>query len=280
MNRLRFQTSTTSRLTFVSLSSFTGKEKDSESGYHYFGARYYDCEALTGWLSVDPMADKYPSLSPYNYCAWNPIKLVDPDGMDNYETDAITGHTTVERTNAKINTYSYKDEDGIIYNLGTYKKVGGKVKLPIECNRFVQVYGNNGKNYYGADETAGLLSAIYKYFKLNPDAEKIKINQLMTINNVHSGSRKETQCADIQYVSTNDSQGDTRVGNVDYEKCQQFVDCLRFFGFNDRAGNYNILTANKENNGPALQGTHLWNESEHRHHMHIQGFNKKYIKSK
>lgn len=40
-------------------SSFTGKEKDSESDYHYFGARYYDSEALTGWLSVDPMADKF-----------------------------------------------------------------------------------------------------------------------------------------------------------------------------------------------------------------------------
>ena len=61
---------------------FTGKEKDYETGYHYFGARYYDCEALTGWLSVDPMSDKYPSLSPYNYCAWNPIALADPYGED------------------------------------------------------------------------------------------------------------------------------------------------------------------------------------------------------
>lgn len=60
--------------------TFTGKEKDAESGYHYFGARYYDSEALIGWLSVDPMADKYPGLSPYNYCAWNPVELVDPDG--------------------------------------------------------------------------------------------------------------------------------------------------------------------------------------------------------
>lgn len=33
------------------------------------------------WLSVDPMSDKYPSLSPYNYCAWNPMKIVDPDGQ-------------------------------------------------------------------------------------------------------------------------------------------------------------------------------------------------------
>ncbi len=77
---------------------FNAKEKDYESGYHYYGARYYDSEVLTGWLSVDPMADKYPNLSPYNYCAWtrptggdehrwikynivnSPVKFVDPDG--------------------------------------------------------------------------------------------------------------------------------------------------------------------------------------------------------
>ena len=37
---------------------------------------------MTMWLSVDPMADKYPGISPYNYCAWNPVKLVDPDGRE------------------------------------------------------------------------------------------------------------------------------------------------------------------------------------------------------
>ena len=62
--------------------SFTGKERDSETGFSYFGARFYDSDILTGWLSVDPLADKYPSLSPYAYCAWNPVKLVDPDGRD------------------------------------------------------------------------------------------------------------------------------------------------------------------------------------------------------
>ena len=36
---------------------------------------------MTMWLSVDPMSDKYPSISPYAYCAWNPLKMVDPDGM-------------------------------------------------------------------------------------------------------------------------------------------------------------------------------------------------------
>ena len=58
--------------------TFTGKERDAETGYYYHGARFNNSDM--GWLSVDPMADKYPSLTPYNYCAWNPIKLVDPDG--------------------------------------------------------------------------------------------------------------------------------------------------------------------------------------------------------
>ena len=62
--------------------TFTGKERDEETGYGYFGARYMDHELMTMWLSVDPLADKYPNISPYAYCAWNPVKLVDPDGME------------------------------------------------------------------------------------------------------------------------------------------------------------------------------------------------------
>ena len=54
--------------------------------YTYFGARYMDHELMTMWLSVDPLADKYPGISPYAYCAWNPVKLVDPDGREVYIT--------------------------------------------------------------------------------------------------------------------------------------------------------------------------------------------------
>lgn len=59
---------------------FTGKEKDEETGYGYFGARYMDHELLTSFISVDRYASKYPFISPYAYCAWNPIRLTDPTG--------------------------------------------------------------------------------------------------------------------------------------------------------------------------------------------------------
>ena len=70
-----------SLITVHSSHTFSAKEKDVETGLSYFGARYYSSD-LSIWLSVDPMSDKYPSLSPYVYCADNPVRLVDPNGED------------------------------------------------------------------------------------------------------------------------------------------------------------------------------------------------------
>ena len=77
--------------------TFIGKERESETGFSYFGARYYDSDLMTGWLSVDPMADKYPNISPYAYCAWNPVKLVDSDGEEIYMLFYVTGNKRGDR---------------------------------------------------------------------------------------------------------------------------------------------------------------------------------------
>ena len=58
---------------------FTGYEKDQETGLLYAGARYYDSR-LSTFNSTDPMWYKYPHLSPYAYCANNPLMYVDTDG--------------------------------------------------------------------------------------------------------------------------------------------------------------------------------------------------------
>ena len=58
---------------------FNGKELDTETGLYYYGARYYNPSTAL-WLGVDPLASKYPGVSPYVYCVGNPVKYVDPDG--------------------------------------------------------------------------------------------------------------------------------------------------------------------------------------------------------
>ena len=60
---------------------FNAKELDNETGLYYYGARYLDPTGAM-WLSVDPMWEEYAGMSPYNYCAGNPVVMVDPDGRD------------------------------------------------------------------------------------------------------------------------------------------------------------------------------------------------------
>lgn len=62
---------------------FGGKEMDRTGGLdlYDFEARQYD-SALPGFTSADPKAPDYSELSPYAYCAGNPLRYVDPTGMD------------------------------------------------------------------------------------------------------------------------------------------------------------------------------------------------------
>jgi len=57
----------------------TQHERDNETGLDYRGARYYDSD-VARFLSLDPLASDYPSLSDYSYVAGNPIIFIDPDG--------------------------------------------------------------------------------------------------------------------------------------------------------------------------------------------------------
>ena len=62
---------------------FNGKENDNEAkgegNQQDYGFRIYDGR-LGRFISIDPLQTKYPSLSPYQYCANSPTNAKDPDG--------------------------------------------------------------------------------------------------------------------------------------------------------------------------------------------------------
>ena len=103
--------------------TFSAKERDVETGLSYFGSRYYNSD-LSIWLSVDPMASKYPSLSPYVYCANNPVKLVDPNGEEigdvdeasQKKIDALTNKNSTEYSRAFTRQYRRLERSKQVYN--------------------------------------------------------------------------------------------------------------------------------------------------------------------
>ena len=121
------------------------------------------------WLSVDPLSDQTPDISPYAYCNWNPIAYVDPDGRDWYSTDnnkqyhySETIHSQQDLNNLHIDgnylglTYidneKYYSLFGIVWDLTT--KEGQAVRnIDIGLIKYAQyqIDSKNYMNYYGED---------------------------------------------------------------------------------------------------------------------------------
>ncbi|MDR1793262.1 MAG: RHS repeat-associated core domain-containing protein [Bacteroidales bacterium] len=64
---------------------FNAKELDEENGMYYFEARY---QSPPVFISRDPLFEKYFWMSPYAYCGNNPLKYIDPTGMD-YDPELV-----------------------------------------------------------------------------------------------------------------------------------------------------------------------------------------------
>jgi hypothetical protein len=112
---------------------YNGKESLEIFGIPYsdYGARLYDSN-IGRWLQTDPLASDYPNIGPYTFCANNPMNVIDPNGMDIYRFDKITGelilHTITDDEFDQIGRFAY-DKDSDTYKLKTDKNGNAKILI-------------------------------------------------------------------------------------------------------------------------------------------------------
>jgi hypothetical protein len=82
-----------------------------------YGARGYYA-AMARFTSVDPLCEKYYSISPYAYCAGNPIRFIDPNGEEIwiYYTDGDRNKQKIQYTQGA----DYKGNDTFVSNTFSY----------------------------------------------------------------------------------------------------------------------------------------------------------------
>ena len=114
-------------------SSFTGKERDTESGLDYFGARYY-ASSMGRWMSPDWSAKEDPvpyakldnpeSLNLYAYVLNNPLSLRDEDGHEDTPEQKAQKNVDNAKTSAGTDRYDVKNtvtSNGQVFKSGSDK---------------------------------------------------------------------------------------------------------------------------------------------------------------
>jgi RHS repeat-associated protein len=137
---------------------YNGKELDMMHGLNTYdyGARQYNPVTLR-WDRIDPLCEKYYSISPYVYCANNPVNRIDPNGKVVIASDENARRNIINTLNASEAKYVQFDKNGIL-NHDLLAKYDGysenlsalKALSESSTNYFFQVSDKdiNGKSFF------------------------------------------------------------------------------------------------------------------------------------
>ena len=168
---------------------YNGKEYDPMHGLNLYdySARQYD-PAVGQFTSMDPLCEKYYHISPYAYCAGNPVKYVDPDGRD--AVAVIDEQNKIVRIKANY----YVNTKGV-YKRGTDKLLCAGYS-PQDIKSMNKMISNLNKEGYV------ISSGACKGFSLQFDMQFVDGGDFMNCS----------QKATSDYYNTDN--GDINIGNV------------------------------------------------------------------
>lgn len=165
---------------------YVGKERDEETGLYYYGARYY-AAWLARFVSVDPLKDKFPFYSSYQYTGNNPVTFTDLDGnetTDNETTNVKTNGQQGFVKNYQGNALEIKQTDTIIqsyiqklFELDTRYMISDD---PYERSEIL------GKRAIGIE---GLSELVYHKYKLL-ETKKLYDDQIELVSTFISGIKE------------------------------------------------------------------------------------------
>ena len=200
---------------------YNGKEFDRTHGldWYDYSARQYD-PASGRFTSMDPLCEKYYNISPYSYCAGNPIRYVDPDGRDAIAIIDKDNNTINIVANYYVNTKGCNECRG--YNMEEIRNLN---KIDDQLNKM------------GYQITDGIYKNYKVYFRLAFIAD---------------GSKGEcNRDATFDYYTTNEGK-DIPIGNV-FERGYYFDNGEdTYIGGITIPNNYIIMNAGFDDNGNKL----------------------------
>ena len=163
---------------------YNGKEDLSflKIPYTDFGFRQFDPKFRLGWNGADPLAEKYFPVSPYAFCAGNPVNLIDLEGQDIWEINSygnIVRHLKTTRSDAFFMVDEYGNR-----MIGDNYSIEFPYKTVVQQNSYTYLDDEKGINSYDVYRVRGDKNgtALFEFLadNITGSPTKVEIGQIMT----------------------------------------------------------------------------------------------------
>ena len=189
---------------------YNGKEfVEMDYDTYDYGARGYYA-AIGRFMSVDPLAEDYNSVSPYAYCLNNFMKFIAPDGRKVVNSDSVP----MVQAEMKKDDYEKKFNEKKEALKGLDKK--GVDKNSKQYKDAVKAVAKAEKSFKAATEKFNEKKANYEITKARIDYFKCVFPELFKqLDNIVINGKEINVYVFNRYPTENNKYGQTRIGTLD-----------------------------------------------------------------